>query len=299
MIHRGQNSDLLVTGLDLNGLSEVISSDRGIEEALKEKGEKYLHRYKVWKEYKRLTSNRELTQPILPLFTAFPCIGKTSMAREIATAFGLGDVMGGDAYRSVLREFVSEKDNPAFFLSIYETWKLFGEKNEENMEKGYKAQAEIANRAMEKLVVDRGIRDGESMAFEYLHFLPSQFHEGTLNHPSFIPIVLKLDDFETWKKRTGNRNKDAHMKGGAQRLVDALDVYSYYQDILEEEAEEYGIPIVATDNWDQAVDQVISIIIERIEKLNSNAGKEFGKPEIQIKYERERKERKKRMDERY
>lgn len=298
MIFQNENSLLLSTGLNLDRISDILTSDKSLESALREEGEKYLERYKVWKRYKELTSEGELSEPVLPLFTSLPCIGKTSMSREVATAFGLGDVMGGDAFRSVLREFVEEEKEPAFFLSIYETWKLFGEKTEENMIKGYKAQAKIANNAMEKLIVDRGIRDGESMVFEYLHFLPSHFHQSTLEYPSFIPIVLSIKDDEAWKERIMSRTSDSHLKGGDKRLLNAFDVYSFYQDILEKEARERDIPIVYTDDYAEAVDQVISIIIDRVKKLNSLAGEEIEKPKMQIKYERERKERKESVRER-
>jgi 2-phosphoglycerate kinase len=196
--------------------------------------------------------------------------------------------MGGDAFRAALREFVSQEKEPAFFVSMYETWKAFGEKTDENMVKGFDAQAKIANQAMERLVADRGIRDGETMVFEYLHFLPSQYHEDTLKHPSFIPIVLTLEDKELWKERMRSRIKNTHLKGGAQRLLDAIDIYELFQRNLEGEAKKFGIPIVATDDWEKAVDECISIIIERVKKLNSLAGKEISKTEMQKKYEEER-----------
>src|SRR3989344_6137882 len=278
---------VLCTGLNLKEIGEVLNSGN-IERALEEKGKKYLGRYNNFKKYKELASSEQLKEPILPLIAAMPCIGKTTMAREIATAFGLGNVMGGDAFRASLREFIDEKKEPAFFVSIYESWKLFGEKTEENMVKGFDAQAKIANQAMERLVADRGIRDGESMVYEYLHFLPSQYHEDTLKHPSFIPIVLTLKEKKIWEERIKNRIKKTHLKGGSQRLLEALDTYAFFQKNLEREAKEFSIPIVETDNWDRAVDECIGIIIEKIKKLNALAGKELEKTEMQKKFEEER-----------
>ncbi|MBN2066851.1 MAG: hypothetical protein JW744_00090 [Candidatus Diapherotrites archaeon] len=287
-IYNGKESLVLCTGLSLKEIGEVLNSGKGIEEALKEKGEKYLDRYLTWEKYKELTESEQLKEPVLPLIAAFPCIGKTTMSREIATAFGLGDVMGGDAFRASLREFIDKEKEPAFFVSMYETWKMFGEKTEENMIKGFNAQAKIANQSMERLVADRGIRDGESMVYEYLHFLPSQYQKDTLEHPSFIPIVLTLKDKEIWKERVKSRIKKTHLKGGAQRLLDALDTYAFFQKNMEREAKEYGIPIVATDDWGKAVDECIGIIIKRVKKLNALAGKELEKTTMQKKYEEER-----------
>ena len=54
-IYNDKDSLLLCTGLNLKEISEVLNSGKGIEEALKEKGEKYLDRYLTWKKYKELT----------------------------------------------------------------------------------------------------------------------------------------------------------------------------------------------------------------------------------------------------
>jgi 2-phosphoglycerate kinase len=283
-----EDSLILCTGLGLKEIGEILNSGKSIEEALAEKGEKYLDRYQTWKKYKELTKSGQLKESVLPLIAAFPCIGKTSMARELATAFGLGNVMGGDAFRASLREFIDKEKEPAFFVSMYETWKIFGEENDENRIKGFNAQAKIANQSMERLVADRGIRDGESMVYEYLHFLPSQYAKDTLEHPSFIPIVLTIKDKEQWKKFMYDRISGAHLKGGAQRLVDAIDTYEFFQKNLEREAKEYNIPIVATGNFDEAVDKCIQIVIDRVKILNSLAGKELEKTEMQKKFEDER-----------
>lgn len=286
-IYDGKDSLLLCTGLSLKEIGEIVGA-KDVEKALAKKGKKYLDHYLTWKKYNELIKAEQLKEPVLPLIAAFPCIGKTTMSREIATAFGVGNVMGGDAFRAALREFIDQQREPAFFVSMYETWKLFGEKTEENMIKGFDAQAKLANKAMERLVADRGIRDGETMVYEYLHFLPSQYAKDTLEHPSFIPIVLTIRDEHLWRERMKNRIRSTHLKGGAQRLLEVLDIYAFFQKNLEREAKEHGIPIVETDNWNKAVDEVISIIIGRIKKLNLMAGKEIQKTEMQKKYEEER-----------
>jgi mevalonate-3-phosphate-5-kinase len=288
VLYEGNDSLLLCTGLSLKEIGAILNSGKPAEEALKAKGEKYLDRYLTWEKYKKLTESERLKEPVLPLFAAFPCIGKTTMSKEISTAFSIGPVMGGDAFRAALREFIDKEKEPAFFVSVYEAWKMFGEKTDENMIKGFNAQAKIANQAMERLVADRGIRDGESTVYEYLHFLPSQYHKDTLEHPSFIPIVLTLKDEGIWKERVKSRMKKTHLKGGVQRILDILDVYAFFQKNLEREAKEFAIPVVYTDDWDRAVDECISIIIERVKKLNALAGKQLEKTEMQRKYEEER-----------
>lgn len=267
MLYDNEKSLLLATGLSLGEIAEVINS-KDIEASLEEKGGKYLDRYLTFKKYKQLTFEEKLKLPILPIIAALPCVGKTTTARDIASAFGIGIVMGGDAFRAALRNFVSQEKNPEFFCSVYQAWKFFGEENEQNILKGFDAQAKISNNAVERILVDRGIRDGESMIFEYLHFLPSHFTAGILQHPAVIPIVLRLDSMEEWKRRVGVRDKMTHFRGESKRLLDALDRYKMMQEYQCAEARKFGIPVVSNDNLKEGIDTAIGIIIEKIKKLN-------------------------------
>jgi len=209
------------------------------------------------------------------------------MAREIATALGIGNIIGGDNFRAVLREFIYQENNPEFFTSVYESWKFFGKENRKNILRGFKAQAKIINQAMERIVADRGVRDGESMVVEYLHFLPSQYNKEILKHPGVIPIILNLKSEKTWKERIRLRVKKTHFKGGFQRLIDVLDKYKLMQQYQCQEAKKFNIPVVATDSWGESLDEVLDIVFARIRKLNKleNQAKE---PEIIKKLKKER-----------
>jgi len=271
MIYDDKQSLLLASGLSLKEIGKVLvesKTDRDIEKKLKEIGGKYLERFLTFKKYKELTFGEKLKEPIIPIIGSLPGIGKTTMAREIATVLGIGNVIGGDNFRAALREFVSQENNPEFFTSVYESWKFFGKKNKENILKGFKAQAKIINQAMERIVADRGIRDGENMVIEYLHFLPSQYNKEVIEHPSIIPIILNLKSEAIWRRRIKLRVKKTHFKGGFQRLLDALDNYRLMQEYQCREAKKFNVPIVITDNWRKSVDEVLDIILNRVKKLN-------------------------------
>jgi len=287
-----QNSLLLSTGLGLNEIGEILAKAKGNEakilEELEKKGKKYSERYLTYKTYKELTHAGKLKEAILPILAALPCVGKTTMAREVATAFGIGDVMGGDAFRAALREYISKEQYPAFHTSVYEAWKFFGEENKENILKGFDAQARVVNQAIERIVADRGIRDGESMVFEYLHFLPSHYNPQVLHYPAVIPVVLRLDSEEIHKERVMARDTTTHFKGNASRLIPALERYRMMQDYQCEDARKHNVPVVSTDDWPKAVDAVFEIIFARIKQLNSSRGVEE-EPEIVRKLREERK----------
>ena len=92
---------LLCTGLGLREIGKILNSKQPVEKGIEAFGKKYLDRYLIWRKYKELVALEQLKEPILPLISAFPCIGKTTMSREIATAFGFGNVMGGDESRDM------------------------------------------------------------------------------------------------------------------------------------------------------------------------------------------------------
>jgi len=276
MIYRGflgnKDSFLLATGLELKEIGKILNkakNEKGIETELKKKGIKYLERYGTFNQYMELTAAEKLKEPIIVILGALPCVGKTWIAKEINTAFSLGNILGGDSFRASLREFVDKEKNPAFFTSVYDSWKFFGgEPTKENIIRGFKKQAEIINQAIERIIVDRGIRDGESMVVEYLHFLPSQYHKETLENISVIPIILYSENIEDHKRNIYARTKYSHLKGGAQRLIEQLDKYRIMQEYQLQEAREYNIPAVNTDDIVEANDKIIEIITERIKKLN-------------------------------
>lgn len=285
----GKDSLLLCTGLGMREIAEILAhstNEKDVEKALEKKGAKFLERYLTFREYKELTFSQKLKEPIVPIIAAMPCVGKTTLAREVATAFGIGNVMGGDSFRAALRELVSKEENPAFFTSVYESWKFFGDETKENILKGFQAQAKIMNQAIERIAADRGIRDGENMVIEYLHFLPSQWSKEVLEYPAIIPIVLRTDSIDVYKSRMGLRDKMTHFKGNASRLIDVAEKYMAMQELQCEDARKHNIPVVSTDDWENAYDRILDIIFDRVRQLIASTGIE--EPEIVKRLREER-----------
>ncbi|MBY8995453.1 MAG: AAA family ATPase, partial [Candidatus Heimdallarchaeota archaeon] len=175
MIFWDSDSNLLATGLPLKAVSKLLatsSTDSELQQSLEKLGTKYLARYLIMKEYRTLVENGLQKLPIIPIIVGIPGAGKTTIAKELSTALNIGLVIGGDVLRSSLRSIITT-ENEIFHSSIYDTWKFFGKYSSKNLISGYKAQADIMNSIIQKMIADRGLRDGESMIVEYLHFLPT------------------------------------------------------------------------------------------------------------------------------
>jgi 2-phosphoglycerate kinase len=269
MIYRNEDAYLFATGLSLVEIAQVLTSQEDIETILKQRGSKYLERYLTVKQYYQLAQQGEQKLPIIPLIIGMPGVGKTALAKELSNALGISLVIGGDSLRSSLRQFISNKDNEVFNSSVYNTWKLYGEKTKESILEGYKAQANIMNKAVQYMIADRGLRDGESMIIEYLHFLPSQFDLDILKHPSIMPVIVKITDQDIYKSRIKDRSKFTHLRSSGDRLLSKIDIYQTMQEYLCEEANKFDMKIVTLDDFQSGFEEILDFCINRITILNT------------------------------
>ncbi|MBK5112499.1 MAG: AAA family ATPase [Candidatus Heimdallarchaeota archaeon] len=270
MIFWDSDSNLLATGLPLKAVSKLLatsSTDSELQQSLEKLGTKYLARYLIMKEYRTLVENGLQKLPIIPIIVGIPGAGKTTIAKELSTALNIGLVIGGDVLRSSLRSIITT-ENEIFHSSIYDTWKFFGKYSSKNLISGYKAQADIMNSIIQKMIADRGLRDGESMIVEYLHFLPTQFNSDLLKHPSLIPVILQITEKELYKERIKLRSKYSHLRNSGERLISEVDKYLQMQEYLCSEAIKFKIPVVSVNDFVEGYETILDIVLGRIKKLN-------------------------------
>jgi mevalonate-3-phosphate-5-kinase len=270
MIFWNSDSNLLATGLPLKAISKLLAdsnSESELQQSLENLGPKYLSRYSIMKDYRSLVENGTQKLPIIPIIAGIPGAGKTTLAKELSTAFNIGLVIGGDVLRSSLQSLLP-KDNKFLHSSVYNTWKFFGEYSSENLILGYKKQAEIMNSSIQRMIADRGLRDGESMIVEYLHFLPSQFDADLLEHPSIIPIILQITDKALYKERIKLRTRYSHLRNSGERLISEVDKYLEIQKHLCAEASSFKLQVIEINDFVEGYDEILDIVLNRIKKLN-------------------------------
>lgn len=284
---------LLATGLPLEIIANVLfkaDSEESRQSMLKAIGGKYLQRYLIMKEYRSLVRKGEQKMPLILLIAGMPGVGKSALAKELSTAFAIDLVIGGDIFRSAFRSVLPRAGNEVFFTSVYNSWKVLSDQySEKTAVAGFKAQAKIMNQAVQHLIADRGFRDGESMVFEYLHFLPSQFDPGFFSHPSFIPIILKIEDLAIYEERLATRSRFSHLRSPGERLLDQKGRYLLFQDHQCEEAAKFHLPVITVDQFPQAFEQILDVIFLQIQQLNRLKDYQGAEIEILEKIKKERK----------
>ena len=75
------------------------------------------------------------------LLGGVPGVGKTSISGHIARELGINIVISGDYIRESLRPFFPVDD--VINMSVYDSWKMFGENTDENLIKGFIEQGKI------------------------------------------------------------------------------------------------------------------------------------------------------------
>ena len=270
MLYWKKDTLLLATGLSLQEISQVLcqsTTEQELQENLRLLNEKYLKRYLIMKEYRRQirTGNQKL--PLCIVIAGLPGTGKTSLAKELSAALDIGISIGGDALRSSFRSILPNEQNKVFFTSVYNTWKFYGDYSEQNLLLGYKEQSKIMNHAIQRMIADRGIRDGENILVEYLHFLPEHFDKEILTHPSFVPIVLRINDIEIYSERLMSRTNYSHLQSSGERLLGQKDKYLLIQKYQCKEANKYNLKIIDIDDFQVGLDLAFDFIFERLEKI--------------------------------
>ncbi|HUU77714.1 MAG TPA: AAA family ATPase [candidate division Zixibacteria bacterium] len=271
MIYWNDESTILATGLSLKQISTLLAQNISEEELISQLeliGLKYKERYLVAKEYFSQIKSGNQKLPLILLIAGMPGVGKTALAKELSVAFNIGITIGGDALRSSLRTVLPKENNEVFFTSVYDSWKVFGEQTKKNLIAGFLAQSEIMNSVTKRMIVDRGLRDGESMIIEYLHFLPSQFETEIINHPSIIPIIMEINDKKIYKERIETRTKYSHLRSTGERLLKQMETYLFLQEYQCSEARKNELTVINFNDFPSGLEQTFDFIIERIKAIN-------------------------------
>ena len=168
-----------------------------------------------------------------------PGIGKTSYAAHISKEFGIGILLSGDYMREFLKgSTISDSDKEALKYSVYDSWKLFGDKTDENIIKGFMKQGEIVNKGMDALI-DRAKANGEGMVLESLYFIPEQIK--ALSDKNVIKFYIYISDREKHKQRLLERSRYTHPNSPGDRLAYQIDIYRKIMEHSLASAKERGI----------------------------------------------------------
>ncbi|MCL4329631.1 MAG: 2-phosphoglycerate kinase [Candidatus Thermoplasmatota archaeon] len=181
-----------------------------------------------------------------------PGVGKTSISGYLAKALGIDLVLSGD----YLREFLRGSDPERFrnlSVSVYDSWKLYGERTRENLLKGFMDQAVVMNRGFES-IISRSVSNGEPLIVETLYYVPN-FLE-TFFH-SLVTFYLYIGDESTHRLHLNERTRFTHPDSPGERLSAHLDEYREIMNTSMDLCNEHGIKTFDTSDFISARDRIL------------------------------------------
>lgn len=172
------------------------------------------------------------------LIGGIPGVGKTSISGFLARELDINLVMSGDYLREFIRPFCKELSMEIMGMSVYDAWQRFGEKNEENIIKGFLEQGKIMNAGITRLL-RRSIENGEPLIIETLYFLPSQMDLELLG--KITSFYIHISDRTINAERLLDRKRFTHFNSPGERLAGKLDEYRMMMERSLKECRDFGM----------------------------------------------------------
>lgn len=195
--------------------------------------------------------------PLTILIGGIPGVGKTSISGYLAKNLGIDIVLSGDYLREFLRPFSDHEEFKPLGVSVYESWKEYGEKNEANILRGFLKQGELLNRGV-NAIIRRSIDNGEPLIIESLYFIPEHFERDLMER--IIPLYIYISDKELHTRRLNERQDFTHKNSPGKRLSDQLDTYRVMMQYSLSESRKLGIRSFDNINYLKTREDILEYI---------------------------------------
>lgn len=204
------------------------------------------------------------------LIGGVPGMGKTSICADLAKEFGIGIVLNGDYLREFARSLLASDPEASRILktSVYEAWKLFGDRTENNAVKGYVMQGAILNNGVNALI-ERAKKNGESIIIETLYFIPNQIK--AIDDAGVIKLYLYSSDPELHKRRLLERTRFSHANSPGDRLVKEIDMYRAMMNYSLSESKKHKINVFDNLDYNKTHDEVLQFVRNEVSRQEVQA----------------------------
>jgi 2-phosphoglycerate kinase len=255
------DADLVARGadrLELDQLAELASDVLGAAQ-----GERTMRRLR------RLQALRELDQPIVLLVGGGTGTGKSTVATEIAHRLGITRVTSTDFIRQTMRALFSRELMPTVHYSSFDAELALTKAEEE--EAGDPALLGFLDQTRNVLVgveaaIERALAEGWSMVLEGVHLVPGMVR-AERGDALFVHVVLRVVDEELHTARFWVRDVATDGLRPLERYLERLPEIRSIQDAIIDRAERYDVPVIESGSLDDAVGQVLDIVLHQADRL--------------------------------
>ncbi|MDC0188224.1 hypothetical protein OAJ61_00320 [bacterium] len=258
------------TNLMKNGIFR-ISKNKLFEKVYKTISKKYSP--KIAQLYKLASRIDELDKPLIIYIGGASGTGKSVMATFLAGRLGINKITGTDTIREIMR-LVFKRD---LLPSLHNSSAKAGIALPKTLDKsnrligGFCLQAQQVSVGV-KAVVDRAVKEKNSMIIEGIHLLPYMqqiLKEGT-KRAYHIPITLSLMNEKYHKDRFFERGKSNELRKIDPHLRSFENIRIIHE-FCTSESEFYEIEVVDNEDFDETTNTLTQLIINTLqEQVNSN-----------------------------
>jgi 2-phosphoglycerate kinase len=219
----------------------------------------------VWQEFRR--SNR----PLVVILGGAVGSGKSTVAAQIAHRLEIVRSQSTDMLREVMRMMVPQRLLPVLHTSTFKAWQSLPATQQDKddhsaLVDGYLTQADLVAVACEA-VIRRAVRERVSLILEGVHA-----------HPGLLPGIEKETDAVVVRVMlavTKRRQLQARIRGRgkhepdrrAKRYLSYFDAIWDLQSFMLSEADQLGVPIIANEDLDNTVHEVINTIVTALARV--------------------------------
>ena len=229
---------------------------------LREVGKKAAQRYLVWNDFNKSG------MPLLLLIGGAPGSGKSTIATALASQLDIFRAQSTDMLREVMRMMTPERLLPVLHRSSFDAWQALpksdGQGDQEDIiVAGYRSQTELLMVSCEA-VVQRAVRERVSMVLEGVHIDPAAVRRLMGGDDIVVvPVMLGIFKQGMLRKRIRGRGGKAPQRR-SERYLKNFDAIWHLQSYLLSEADKEQISIVANEDRDSTVAEILGIIADTL-----------------------------------
>ncbi len=235
------------------------------EELLEEAGEEVARRYHL------LRSIRRAVKPVHLLIGGVAGVGKSVLASALAYRLGITRMISTDAVREILRATIPKDLLPTLHTSSFDSWRALAtpytaEPSPAMVMQGFRDQVSRVAVGL-KAIQERSAREKTSLVVEGVHVVPGYMTHQYQSEVIQIPIMLVLEDEALHRDRFALRERETRGSRTSGAYAQHFDQIRLIQQHLVELARGAGVPLIAAENLDRAIDKGLEVIVDRLQEV--------------------------------
>lgn len=251
---------LIETKLVARGGLDIASSDLShlAEEVLATEEDDVAVRH--FRQWRRLD---HLHKPLILMICGATGVGKSTLATMLAHRLGVTRVTATDMVRQVLRAFFSNQFMPAVHYSSFDAdHGVRLDSSGDALLTGFERQVEQVSVGI-KALIERAAIERTSMVIEGVHCVPGAFDGLAQLDAVVVEVVVAIEDEDLHRSHFYARGQS--QPRAVERYLAAFNRIRRLQSYIVNRARKSGVPVVENSSLDEALVEVMNLVLETIE----------------------------------